>query len=667
MLEVLHGLADKYSHIRYQILVSPVVPALTSTCSTLLRVPEQPNTNTPDFVDDSSALVSHRDDRTRPRKQGKGHPKCEHYGKLSHKIDKCYALHECEHCGKPGHKIDRCYALHGRPPRSAATVQTNLSPPSSTGDPPFVSPDTPAMFNKFLKWHKDQESSSSTASITHTGTSFVGLTRSSSLGPWVFDSGAADHITGNKSLFSSLSSPNHLPSVTLADGSRVLSHGVGTVKIFPSLTIDNVLYVPRSPFNLLSISGLTRSLDCVVSFTHNSVYLQDRSSKQVIGTGCESHSLYYLRPSTQVGAVMESPSLLHAQLGHPSLAKLQQLVPALSKLSHLVCESCQLGKYSRTSFPRSVTNDVSSPFALVHSDIWGPNSVKSTLGFQYFVTFIDDYSRCTWLFLMKHRSELFHIFQSFFNEIKTQFGVSIRVLRSDNGREYLSHSFKQFMASHGILHQTSCAYTPQQNGVAERKNRHLIETTRTLLIHGAVLEHFWGDVILTACYLINRMPSSVLKNNIPHSILFPHDSLHPLPLRVFGSTCFVHNFSPGLDKLSPRSHKCVFLGFTRSQKGYKCFSPFLNRYFVSADVTFDEFSLYFKSQTSPLTPSSPDNSFTTFNVPFVCDPLTVSSSPSVPAPQSASPPPLQVYSRRNRSQLPPCDSTQVPTALSPPL
>ena len=240
---------------------------------------------------------------------------------------------------------------------------------------------------------------------------------------------------------------------------------------------------------------------------------------------------------------------------------------------------------------------------------------------------------------MKHRSELFHIFQSFFNEIKTQFGVSIRVLRSDNGREYLSHSFKQFMASHGILHQTSCAYTPQQNGVAERKNRHLMETTRTLLIHGEVPEHFWGDAILTACYLINRMPSSVLKNNIPHSILFPHEPLHPLPLRVFGSTCFVHNFSPGLDKLSPRSHKCVFLGFTRSQRGYKCFSPFLNRYFVSADVTFNEFSLYFKSQSSPLAPSNPDNSSNTFNVPIVCDPLTVSSSPSVPAPQSPAPPP----------------------------
>ena len=154
--------------------------------------------------------------------------------------------------------------MHGHPPLSAAAVQTNLSPPSSTGDPPSVPSDTPAMFNKFLKWYKDQESSSSTTSVAHTGTSFVGLTQSSSPGPWVFDSGATDHINGNKSLFSS---PNHLPSVTLADGSRVSSHGVGTVKLFPSLTIDKVLYVPGSPFNLLSISRLTRSLDCVVSFT----------------------------------------------------------------------------------------------------------------------------------------------------------------------------------------------------------------------------------------------------------------------------------------------------------------------------------------------------------------------------------------------------------------
>nr|KYP37334.1 Retrovirus-related Pol polyprotein from transposon TNT 1-94 [Cajanus cajan] len=118
----------------------------------------------------------------------------------------------------------------------------------------------------------------------------------------------------------------------------------------------------------------------------------------MIDIGCESHGLYHLRTSAPVSLVTDSPSLIHAQLGHPSLAKLQHLVPRLSKLSHLSCESCQLGKHSRSSFSRSVLNRALSPFALVHSNIWEPSRVKSTLGFQYFVTFINDYSRCTWLF-----------------------------------------------------------------------------------------------------------------------------------------------------------------------------------------------------------------------------------------------------------------------------
>jgi len=150
MLGALHVFADKYSHIRDQILGSSVVPTLSSTYSTLLRVPEQPNTDTSTFVYDSSTLASHHYDRTCPRKQGKLCPKCEHCGKLGHKIDKCYALHECEHCGKPGHKIDKCYALHGRPPRFVVAVQTNLSPPLSIRVPHSVSSDTPALFNKFL-------------------------------------------------------------------------------------------------------------------------------------------------------------------------------------------------------------------------------------------------------------------------------------------------------------------------------------------------------------------------------------------------------------------------------------------------------------------------------------------------------------------------------------
>ena len=197
----------------------------------------------------------------------------------------------------------------------------------------------------------------------------------------------------------------------------------------------------------------------------------------------------------------------------------------------------------------------------------GPSQFTSSLGFRYFVTFIDDYSRCTWLFLMKTRVELFSIFQKFHAEIRTQFNTSIRILRSDNAKEYFSTPFSSFMSSHGILHQSSCAYTPQQNGVAERKNRHLVETAHTLFLHHKVPQRFWEDAILATCYLINRMPSSVLHDQIPHSILLPTKPLFYLPPRVFGCVCFVHILTPGQDKLSVKSHEVCLLGLYSPSEG----------------------------------------------------------------------------------------------------
>ena len=210
------------------------------------------------------------------------------------------------------------------------------------------------------------------------------------------------------------------------------------------------------------------------------------------------------------------------------------MVPHFSSLSLLECESYQLGKHTRVLFPKRLDPGTKSPFELVHTDVWGPSRSTSTLRFRYFVTFIDDYSRCTWLFLMKTRVELFSIFQKFHAEIRTQFNTSIRILRSDNTIEYFSTPFSSFMSSHGILHQSSCAYTSQKNGVAELKNRHLVETTHTLLLHHKVRQRFWGDAILASCYLINRMPSFVLHYQISHSILLPTQPLFYLPPRVFG-------------------------------------------------------------------------------------------------------------------------------------
>ena len=189
------------------------------------------------------------------------------------------------------------------------------------------------------------------------------------------------------------------------------------------------------------------------------------------------------------------------------------------------------------------------------------------------------------------------------------------------------------MSSHEILHQSFCAYTPQHNGVAERKNHHLVETARTLLLHHKVSQHFWGDAILAACYLINRMPSSVLLDKIPHSILFPNQPFFCLTPRVFDCVCFVHILTPGQDKLSAKAMKCVFLGYSRLQRGYRCCSPDTLRYFVSADVTFFENSYMFPT-------THPPNS-DVISLPILYPVLDTSYvHPTTP------PRPLQVYTRR---------------------
>jgi len=109
---------------------------------------------------------------------------------------------------------------------------------------------------------------------------------------------------------------------------------------------------------------------------------------------------------------------------------------------------------------------------------------------------------------MKDRSELLSIFTSFLHEIKNQLGRVIKILRSDNAKEYFSSALSAVLISHGILHQSTCPHTPQQNGIAEKKNRHLVEIARTLLLGAHIPVHQWGDALLTACFLINRMPSS---------------------------------------------------------------------------------------------------------------------------------------------------------------
>ncbi|RVX21188.1 Retrovirus-related Pol polyprotein from transposon TNT 1-94 [Vitis vinifera] len=212
------------------------------------------------------------------------------------------------------------------------------------------------------------------------------------------------------------------------------------------------------------------------------------------------------------------------------------------------------------------------------------------------------------------------------------------------------------MSHNGILHQTSCVDTPSQNGVAERKNRHLLETAHALMFQMKVPKQFWADAVSTACFLINRMPTVVLKGDIPYKVIHPQKSLFPLEPRIFGCTCYVRDTRPFVTKLDPKALQCVFLGYSRLQKGYRCFSPDLNKYLVSTDVVFSEDTSFFSSPTSSA--SEEDEEWLVYQVvnsrPTVGQSSVVDSDASLahlgpvvnipPAPDK--PPIVQVYSRR---------------------
>ncbi|KAL0539985.1 hypothetical protein IC582_024207 [Cucumis melo] len=215
-----------------------------------------------------------------------------------------------------------------------------------------------------------------------------------------------------------------------------------------------------------------------------------------------------------------------------------------------------------------------------------PFEVHCHLGFRYFVTFVDDHSLSTLLYSMKNLSELLAHFCAFHAEIKNQFNVSIKTLRTDNAGEYFSHTLGSYLCEHGIIHQSSCADTPSQNGVAERKNMHLLEIACALSFQMHVPKTFWADAVSTTCFLINRMPSSILNGEIPYLVTFPTKSLFPIALKIFGCVCFVRDVRPHHTKLDPKSLKYIFLGYSRVQKRYRCYCPTLKRYLVSFNIAF---------------------------------------------------------------------------------
>ncbi|KAL3537868.1 hypothetical protein ACH5RR_001234 [Cinchona calisaya] len=475
VMSFLAGLPSEFDATRTQILSSLEIVSLCDTFTRVLRV----EGSRPSLPSITSALVSRGtlNEASRGKSNGSRNGHDFQGGGIASHGQHDQNQRVCYHCQKPGHTKRTCWLLHGKPRQhsqiaSFTSQESNheSTKPSSMDKSVLVSADEFAHFTEY------QTSLKSTipSSLNELGKLTSCLVSSSS--KWVIDSGATNHMTGATGILFSFSSDTNLPSVTLADGSMTSVVGSGIANPTTSISLSSVLCLPNFSFNLLSVSKITRTLNCFVSFFPDHCVFQDLMTKKIIGGGRESGGLYLLEtPSMKVPKPIAclntlTPLEIHYRLRHPLLSILKKLFSNFQNLSYLNCKTCQFAKHHCVSYLPRVNKRIASPFELVHYDVWSPCPVISESNFRYFVTFVDDYSRVTWLYLMKNISKLFNIFCSFCVEIKTQFNIFVHNLRSDNAKEYFSHPFDSYMSENGILHQSSCVDTPPQNGVAERKN-----------------------------------------------------------------------------------------------------------------------------------------------------------------------------------------------------
>lgn len=607
----LDGLDDRLDNIRSDVLHMQPFPTVEQAYAHVRREAlRQVVMNTGDHELTPGAVLA-----SRGLKLGPSAPSgsaSSHTGKSSSKIRNSSDGLKCSHCGSTKHIRENCFQLHGYPDwwhelqarkkRDAASTTESKGKAAVAAAEPYLSLIPPTA---------SSQRDLSQADLGNFGHALISHRHDVNRGAWLLDSGATDHMTFDHTDFSHRSPPRR---TSIANANGVVSPviGAGSVTLSPSLHLHNTLLVPSLSHKLLSVSQVTTDLNCVVLIYSDFCLLQDILTKEIIGRGTKRGGLYYMEDfslgrahhvASSLGSKVQQIWLWHRRLGHPSFGYLQHLLPDLFsnvEISDFKCDTCILAKSHRATYPLSI-NKSDTPFALIHSDVWGPSPLSTVSGVRWFVIFIDDCTRMTWLYLIKNKDEVFSIFRSFHTMIQTQFSAKIHRLRSDNGGEYVNHHFHAYFQHHGIIHETSCPQTPQQNGVAERKNRHILETARALLIGAHVPTQHWPDAVATAVHLINRLPSKVLKFKTPLQSLSASVSLPAalmLPPRVFGCVAYVHLPKNRRTKLDPCALRCLFLGYATHQKGYRCYDPGTKRTYVTMDVTFMESEPFYPSSSS---------------------------------------------------------------------
>lgn len=460
-------------------------------------------------------------------------------------------------------------------------------------------------------WKKDcpilkkNDNKNPTANVVHvidddTELAMIGSSLPHHSEEWILDSGCTYHMCPNRDWFSSFEELDG-GSVFMGNDNTCKTKGIGKIRLRlhdgAIRVLTDVRYVPDLRKNLISLGALESK---GFKITLEGGVLKVVMGALVVMKGTRQNNLYFLNGSTIIGGAAtvtdskedvgsDTTKLWHMRLGHAGEKALQGLVKQgllkgakTCKLGF--CEHCVLGKQTRVKFGTAI-HRTEGILDYVHTDVWGPTRVASLSGRHWFVSFVDDFSRRVWVYPMKHKSEVLDVFLKWKKMIETQTDRKIKRLRSDNGGEYKSDPFMQICHAEGIVRHFTVSDTPQQNGVAERMNRTLLEKVRCMLSNAGLDKAFWAEAVSYASHLINRLPTAANEGKTPIEVwsgapATDYDSLH-----VFGCPAYFHVKE---SKLDPRAKKAIFLGFSSGVKGFRLWCPASKKLILSRDVTFDE-------------------------------------------------------------------------------
>ncbi|GJW39168.1 retrovirus-related pol polyprotein from transposon TNT 1-94 [Tanacetum coccineum] len=369
-----------------------------------------------------------------------------------------------------------------------------------------------------------------------------------------------------------------------------------------NITICHVYYVEGLGHNLFSVGQFCDG-DLEVAFRSNTCYVRNLEGDDLL-TGSRDLNLYTISISEMAAsspvclmsrATSTKSWLWHRRLSHLNFGTINQLtsndlVDGLPKLKYTkdhLCSACEQGKSKKASLPPKLVPSTESKLELLHMDLCGPMRVASINGKKYILVIVDDYSRYTWVYFLRTKDEAPDMIIDFVNQVQRNLKAQILTIRTDNGTEFKNEKLRSFYAKLGIVHKTSIARTPQQNGVVERRNRTLVEAARTMLIFSKAPEFLWAEAIATACFTQNRSIVHTRHNKTPYELIRGRKP-NIQYFHVFGSLCYPTNDRDDLGKMKPKADIGIFIGYSESSRGFRIYNRRTKKIMETIHVKFDE-------------------------------------------------------------------------------